>query len=129
VVSRVTAEGMTRRDPTRTICTPAGSLVHIPVKSPGPARRAELADHAAEHFVLGEQVLLDLHGLVQHGVGVVVGGLGPLVCSGCEHVLADDDDRQEHQLEERLGYPDTSTTGLCELIAEGRLTNASTAKA
>lgn len=28
--------------------------------------RVELADHAAEHFVLGGQMLLDLHGLVQH---------------------------------------------------------------
>jgi hypothetical protein len=49
------------------------------------------SDHGAEHSVLDRQVLLDLHRLVEHGIGVVVGGLGALVGRGGQHVLAHDD--------------------------------------
>ena len=60
-----------------------------------------MAEEVLEHLVLGEEVLLELDDLVEHRVGV--GGLSALVGGGGgEHVLADDDHREEHQLEEGL---------------------------
>ena len=41
------------------------------------------------------EVLLDLDGFVEHGIGVVIGGLGSLVGRGCQHVLTDDDHREQ----------------------------------
>jgi hypothetical protein len=41
------------------------------------------------------EVLLDLGGFVEHGIGVVIGGLGSLVGCGCQHVLTDDDHREQ----------------------------------
>ncbi|MDA8287815.1 MAG: hypothetical protein M0014_05040 [Actinomycetota bacterium] len=61
-----------------------------------------MAEEVLEHLVLGEEVLLELDDLVEHRVGVGVGGLSALVGGGGEHVLADDDHREEHQLEEGL---------------------------
>jgi hypothetical protein len=40
-------------------------------------------------------LLLDLDGFVEHGIGVVLGGLGSLVGRGCQHVLADNDHREQ----------------------------------
>ena len=59
-----------------------------------------MAEEVLEHLVLGEEELLELDDLVEHRVGV--GGLSALVGGGGEHVLADDDHREEHQLEEGL---------------------------
>jgi hypothetical protein len=40
-------------------------------------------------------LLLDLDGFVEHGIGVELGGLGSLVGRGRQHVLADDDHREQ----------------------------------
>ena len=64
-----------------------------------------IADHLLEDRVLGDEVLLELHDLVEDRIGIVVGGLGPLVGGRGEHVLADDDHRQEDQLQEGLRDP------------------------
>jgi hypothetical protein len=39
----------------------------------------QLVDQSTEHVVLREQVLLDLHCLMEHGIGIVVSRLGTLV--------------------------------------------------
>ena len=82
-----------------------------------------------EHRVLHGEVILDLHGFVQDGIGVLVGRFRARVSRRGQHVLADDDHRQQDQLEKRLGYQDTSTTALPELTAAGRLTIARAANA
>ena len=58
-----------------------------------------------EHLVLGLQVGLDLGGFVQDRLGVLIGVLGAVVGRCSLHVLADDDHRQQDQLEERLRNP------------------------
>jgi hypothetical protein len=40
-------------------------------------------DQGVEHLVLCREVLLDLDGFVEHGIGIVTGDLGPLVGRGC----------------------------------------------
>jgi len=44
---------------------------------------------------LCREVLLDLDGFVEHGIGVVIGGLGSLVGRGRQHVLTDNDRREQ----------------------------------
>jgi hypothetical protein len=56
-------------------------------------------------------VLLELHRLIKHGVRIHERLLGSLVGCRCEHVLADDDHRQQHQLEKRLGDPGDEDDG------------------
>jgi hypothetical protein len=58
--------------------------------------RVQLVDQCPVHVVLREHVLLDLHCLMEHGIGIVVGRLGTLVGGGRQHILADDDHRQQH---------------------------------
>src|SRR5262249_48857299 len=55
--------------------------------------------------VLGFHVLLDLEGSVQHGVGILVGRLRPRISRGALYVLADDDDREQNELEKGLRDP------------------------
>lgn len=50
-----------------------------------------LGSQRAEHFVLLQEVTLDLQALVQDSLGVVVGLLGTLVRSASLHPLADHD--------------------------------------
>src|ERR1035437_479175 len=68
-----------------------------------------------DRIVLDLQVRLDLLGLLQHGRRVVIGRQRTRVSRGGLHVLPDDDDRQQDQLQERLGDPpddDERLTGL-----------------
>ena len=51
-------------------------------------------ENPLEFGILGGEVGLDLERRVQHRVGVLVGGLGPLVAGGGENVLAHDDDAE-----------------------------------
>ena len=55
--------------------------------------------------VLSLHVFLDLEGGVEDRVGVLVGGLRTRVGGSALHVLADDDDAQEDQLQEGLTDP------------------------
>jgi len=55
--------------------------------------------------VLSREVCLDLLGFFQDGSCVVVGSLGAGIRGSRLNVLADDDDRQEHHLQERLSDP------------------------
>jgi hypothetical protein len=50
-------------------------------------------------------VLLDLEGSVQYGVGILVGRLRPRISRGALYVLADDDDREQYELEKGLRDP------------------------
>jgi hypothetical protein len=69
------------------------------------AEFAHLGQDPLDLGVLRLQMLLDVKSGVQHGIGVLIRGLGPLVGSSSENVLADDDDAQQHQLEKRLADP------------------------
>ena len=48
---------------------------------------------------------LDLDRFMQDGFGIVVGVQSPFVRRLCRHLLADDDDRQQDQLQKRLCNP------------------------
>jgi hypothetical protein len=67
--------------------------------------RGEARQDLLDRGVLGLEVSLDLFGLLEHGRRVVVGGVGAGVGGGGLHVLTDDDDRQQDQLQEGLGDP------------------------
>src|SRR5579864_4539233 len=64
---------------------------------------AELVGERDQGEVLCVQMLLDLERVVEDGVCVFVGLLSAFVGGGRLDVLADDDDRQEDELQERLG--------------------------
>ena len=67
--------------------------------------RGRGGENLLDRGVLGGEVCLDLLGLFQHGSRIVVGGLGTGICGSGLNVLADDDDRQEDELQERLRDP------------------------
>lgn len=88
-------------------------------------RWGEGSEDLFDRSVLRGEVRLDLIGFLEDGSGVVVGGLGARVgCCGL-NVLADDDDREEHELQERLGDP---CDELPVLNAERALTSARSVK-
>jgi hypothetical protein len=89
----------------------------------------DLGDQSFEHLVLGELALLDHHCFVQHGIGVGVGCLGPSVRCGGQDVLAEMMTDSRTSCRNVCDIQETSVTALPEAIAEGRLTNASAAKA
>src|SRR5678816_4055676 len=65
----------------------------------------QLVDQIREYLVLRRQMLLDLDRFVQDRFGIVVGVGRALVRRGALDLLADDDDRQQHELKECLRDP------------------------
>ncbi len=65
----------------------------------------QFVDECRHHRVLRSQVLLELHGLVQNRLSVIVGVARAFVSRVAGHLLADDDDRQQDQLQKRLRDP------------------------
>ena len=90
-------------------------------------KSAQRGDKPLEFLILGEQVFLDLQGFVQNRLGVLEGVLRPLVRRRGLHILAHDDDRQQHQLKERLRDP-LHDAPRPFLTADGRPNRAMAAK-
>src|ERR1019366_7104649 len=68
-------------------------------------RSPQLGHQRGERLVLLLEVRLDLHRLVEYGLRIGVGVLGPLVAGSRLDVGPDDDDGEEDELEEGLGDP------------------------
>jgi hypothetical protein len=62
------------------------------------AKLPQLSQDALNLGVLSIEMMLEIEGAVDEGVGILKGGLGSLVGGGGQDVLADDDDTQQDQL-------------------------------
>jgi len=84
-----------------------------------------MTQDACDGLVLCEQVLLDHFGFLEHRLGILVRLFGTLVGGPSLDVLADDDDRQQHKLQEAAREPHNDVVGaLFDRVGQGGTTPA-----